>query len=114
MLDELESGPLADPDGDGLSNLVEYAQNTSPLAPSVSLLQQQLFFSGVDQYTSLSINKNPDATDVIWIGEASNFDAPDLWSPADVVVLEDSATLIRIRDALPNSPHPPRALRIGL
>ena len=66
-------GADADPDGDGVVNLLEYAFGLDPLVPS----REGLPVSGMvtidgDEYLSISFRRNPDATDVEFTPQASS------------------------------------------
>lgn len=66
QLNELVSGDLADPDGDGMKNLVEYAFNLNPWESS-----QQPVFTAATEDTSgnevtISFDRDPSKTDLIY------------------------------------------------
>jgi endonuclease I len=83
---QLISGDLADPDGDGLSNLLEYAFNGDPwqpdqaLAPTVNVISQ-----GANHTLVLSYSHNRNATDVTLTYESSTDLAT--WTPASYALL---------------------------
>jgi hypothetical protein len=79
------SGETADPDGDHLANLIEYALGLHPKTPDVSpvnLLEPA-------NHLTLATAKYPDASGITWGAEVS----ADLtsWTPADIVT-NDSST----------------------
>ena len=73
------SGENADPDGDGFTNLIEYALALDPkLASSAPITA-----TATDGYLALTATKNPAATDILWAAELTG----DLekWSPAVII-----------------------------
>ena len=62
------SGSLADPDHDGIPNLLCYAFNSNPKAADRSVLPRVAVENG---YLTLTYNVNPDATDLAYIVEVS-------------------------------------------
>lgn len=67
-----DSTEIGDPDGDGVSNFMEYALRSNPLAHDVSsnLIVAKENASGTD-YLSLTFNRNRDAQDVRYVVETS-------------------------------------------
>jgi hypothetical protein len=61
------SGAIADPDGDQLANLVEYAMGLDPNLPSISTAIIQV----TGGYLNLTVTKNPGASDLTWAAEVS-------------------------------------------
>ncbi|MCU0748937.1 MAG: cadherin-like domain-containing protein [Akkermansiaceae bacterium] len=58
------AGDLADPDGDGVENLIEYALGSNPKASEdINLTHDMVPISGTE-YLRLNIQRNPAATDV--------------------------------------------------
>lgn len=84
------SGELADPDGDALVNLIEYAFGLNPklLDPTSAV------FDTANGSLVISAAKNPAATDIAWSAQVSS----DLknWTPAQTTI--DSATNFEARD----------------
>ncbi len=91
------SGDLADPDHDGINNLLEYALNLDPNAPSTQL--PTLAVEG--NVISLTYRKHLDATDVVMEVEDSS-DLSD-WAPVAVTetILGTNARTQTIKASLP-------------
>lgn len=53
------------------------------------------------QYLQLTIPKNPAATDVIYTGQGSTDLAPASWSSTGGTIVQNTATLLRIRTTQP-------------
>lgn len=99
-------GPAAAPDsqpaGDGVSNLIKYALGFGdPRIPlsTASLPAALIETIDSDEYLTLSVNKNSDVSDVTLFAETS-YDLIN-WSMEDVVILEDTPELLRVRTAHP-------------
>ncbi|MEO5714057.1 MAG: S8 family serine peptidase [Luteolibacter sp.] len=100
------SGANADPDGDQLPNLIEYAMNLDPKNSGVAPVS-----SGVQSdYLSISATKNAGATDITWSAEV----CADLvtWSPA--VVLTNTTTTFAARDNITTSTAEKRMIRLRI
>lgn len=101
-------------DGDGLSNIFEYALGSDPLvadaaeaAPALSVAE-----AGGERYLTLTVVRDPAATGVAWqIEAADDLGAPAAWSPAETVTVTDTPSLLVVRDAAPLSESPRRFLR---
>ena len=103
------SGPLADPDEDGIEHLLEYALNLNPdVADKLGTkIVNDLEY---DQYLRLTITKNPAATDVIYTVEVSS-DLED-WTDVDTVIETNTAASLIVRDTIAIGPSNRRFIRL--
>jgi hypothetical protein len=90
LSDPALSGETADPDADGLDNLIEYALGLPPKSPDPSPAGA----GEVDGCLALTFTKSATATDITWNAEVTA-DLSD-WQPA--VVLTQTATTFSARD----------------
>lgn len=112
-LAEGETGETADPDGDGISNLLEYALNLNPTSADRNALPQATILEeGGSSYLVLEVNKSSTASGISLIVESSS--ELQSWSSGEgnTVILEDSASVLRVRDAQPISDNSRRFLRL--
>lgn len=103
---------LHDSDFDGLLNLLEYALGTSPHEHGPSHVNlDEVEFEG-QRYLRLTLIKNPMATDVtLTVQGTSDLSNPASWDSAGLIIEEDTATTLRVRDSVPMSPGTRRFLR---
>lgn len=111
------AGPTADPDQDGVSNLMEYALGLSPLAPWQAEGEQPFpSLSNTSAGTEFRYRKNPTATDLTYtILESDDLGLSDAWAPAtlDGDTLQEMDGAIEVRAAtLPEPLAPQRFYRL--
>lgn len=106
------SGEDADPDGDGVSNLLEYAFGFDPLVPSPPVpVRAQL--SGDGQRMLVRAEKSPAATDLQLRFEARGGpDGEHGWSDAHLEVITDDETQLEIADLVTPGDTPWRMVRL--
>jgi regulation of enolase protein 1 (concanavalin A-like superfamily) len=109
-----ENNPLteatADADGDGIMNLLEYAVGTNGVIQNASPQVVELTPVSGDQYLRLSIPKNPAATDVTFIVEASS--NLTNWSSAGLIIETNTANQLIVRDTIAVTTGVPRFMRV--
>lgn len=105
----LVSGPFGDPDGDGLSNFLEFAFGTNPLSAASAARPSGAFGPGGKFY--LTVNKGTIAGDLLWSAEVST-DLATWGTPAVTVVLNDATTFSALYSG--SSPKAFLRLRLGL
>ena len=103
------AGDGADPDGDGVRNILEYATGTDPLAAD---LPSWLSYGLENGFLTASAARNLQATNVTWSAEAS----ADLkvWNTTDTTLLQDTASLFKVRDNFAVATNPCRFLRLKI
>lgn len=104
---------LADPDQDGLINLLEFAFATAPSAANANPVIHDFTEHQGERYLYLEVPKNPAATHLTYQVEASS----DLagtggWTAQGLIVEINTATLLRVRDHVPLSSGLPRFMRV--
>ncbi|MFH1497877.1 MAG: PQQ-dependent sugar dehydrogenase [Verrucomicrobiota bacterium] len=111
---EPEALAAADFDGDGLSNLFEYALGSSPVTADGDAVRPQLAVveeSG-ERYLTLTVARDPDAEGLAWLVEASeDLAEPTAWTAVETITLTDTPSLLVVRDTVPLSETPRRFLR---
>ncbi|MEX1116628.1 MAG: glycosyl hydrolase [Akkermansiaceae bacterium] len=97
--DPAAAGPMMDPDGDGMNNLLEYAMGTEAGTPGGSPVQVLVVPHGATQQLRLLVPRNPLASDVIVTAEASSDLAnPAAWRIADTIVISSTPQQIVFGD----------------
>jgi hypothetical protein len=90
------AGDLADPDRDGLANLLEFALGLDPNVGNRGTLPVTSAVEG--GYLTLTASKNPLATDVTLSAEVASAPAAWLSGAANVTVLTNTASTFKARD----------------
>ena len=109
LADPAVSGFDADPDGDGLNNLFEYAIGTDPYGSGVDgRYTATLAADNGTDYLTVTALKNPAATDVQFSAEVS---ADFVSWTNDVTILLNDLTTFSARDNTPVPAAPRRFLR---
>jgi autotransporter-associated beta strand protein len=104
--------PIADPDGDGLVNLIEYALGLNPQIANPNPIQFDKESVGADTYLRLSVARDPDASGVLIEGQVAETLAPGSWSSESVVIELTPPTEFRVRDSVPMSASSRRFMRL--
>ncbi|HSH93836.1 MAG TPA: Calx-beta domain-containing protein, partial [Roseimicrobium sp.] len=100
--DPLIAGPNANPDGDTLINLLEYAFGTMAMSANSSPAVTDIVTIGPDRFLRLTLPKNPAATDLVYQVQATgNVALPLSWSSAGLFIELNDGTTLRVRDNVP-------------
>jgi hypothetical protein len=111
----LIAGNNADPDHDGLPNLIEYAIGFQPLTPDPAGtgIVHDLVTIGNQPHLRCTITRNPLAADVILSVQLTNdLTSSNSWSTAGSVTEVDLPTTLIVRDATPLGHISQRFLRV--
>jgi regulation of enolase protein 1 (concanavalin A-like superfamily) len=107
------AGMMADPDHDGLSNLLEFAFATAPSEAHANPVRHDFSTHLGERYLYLEVPKNPLATHLTYLVEAtSELAKASGWTSAGLVVEVNTATRLRVRDHVPLSSGIPRFMRV--
>ena len=109
----LLADPQADADGDGMSNFSEYAFATLPNTSETTPVTMDVETIGADRYLRLTVPKNPSASELTYIVEASsNLALATNWSSTGLVTETNTASQMVVRDSQPLGTLPNRFMRV--
>ena len=97
----LVAGDFADPDTDGLANLVEYALGNDPNEADTSGITGEM--TGIEglPFLRMTIPRNPDATDITYTVQATaDLTDPDSWTDTGLLIEQDTPELLVVRDTV--------------
>lgn len=105
-----ENPANGDNDGDGVSNLLEYAFGTNPREANLQPVDYDLEPIGQNRYLRIEIPKNPAATNLIYTVETCG----DLagWSAGTTVIEPSDDNVLRARDTVAESEARQRFIRV--
>lgn len=103
------AGPDADPDADGLRNLLEFILGYEPLIPSA---MPPNWVQPEDGYLTATISRNPAAAEARLTAESNVGLIAGTWSTATTTTLLDTASLFKARDNFPITGSTQRFLRL--
>jgi surface-anchored protein len=106
------NGPAADPDGDGISNALEYALGLNPNVASTAGLPMFSFVSDAGQtYGALTFTRVKAATDIDYLPSVRSDLNSGTWTAlTEVVSVVDhgDTETVTVRDSVPQSAHAAR------
>ena len=106
----LIAGDTADPDRDGLPNLLEYALGRLPLTAEAPALRVVHDFSGVQQ--RLTLTRDPAATDVLIQVKRSATLQSGSWNTSALQIDQNTPTMLQVRDTTARTPGTRSYLRV--
>jgi autotransporter-associated beta strand protein len=101
-----------DADGDGLSNLMEFALDTHPALANASPLLSDFMVIGPDSFLCLTIPKSPLAAHLEFTVEVCDNIATGIWSTTPTVIVSETPSELIVRDAEPVGTSTNRFLRL--
>jgi hypothetical protein len=104
--------PGDDADGDGVTNLLEYAFDTGPKQAAPSPAVADFAQIGDDRYLRLRVPKNPAATNLSYFIEVSGDLLEGSWSSLQTTIEENDATHLTARDHVAVSAASRRFIRL--
>jgi autotransporter-associated beta strand protein len=103
----------ADPDGDGLANLIERALGLDPTVAGVNPLLFDREAIDTNTYLRLSVTRDPAVTDVLIEGlSVGTLSDSNAWSSATTFIESNTPSFFRVRDALPIETNSQRFLKL--
>jgi hypothetical protein len=112
LSDPAISGDTATPNGDGTPNLLKYASGLSPWSEVALPITSDVETIDGSRYLRLSVARNPAASDVSYIVEATNDLAAGTWSSANTTVEVNTSSTLVVRDNTPVSSAGNRFIRL--
>jgi autotransporter-associated beta strand protein len=94
----LIAGETADPDGDGLLNLIEFALGTDPNAAGATPILQDIVIIEDIRYLRLTIPKNPAADLIYTVQTCGDLSDSEDWSAATTFIEQDTPEQLIVRD----------------
>lgn len=105
----------ADPDHDGIPNILEYSRGLNPMSanpPTTGLVVDRVSIAG-DSFMRLAVSKNSAATDVNFsIEVTSNPASPISWTTTGTVIETSTPGTLVVRDASPLGTTPRHFMRL--
>ena len=93
--------PSADPDGDGLTNLMEFAFGGDPAQAGASPLAGSFTDNQNGRYLTLTVPRNPDSIGRVEVSVEFSSDLDDGdWSAVGAVVLTETTESLVVRDSV--------------